>query len=302
MTLPNFFFVGASKSGTTSIFDALTQHPDIYMSAIKAPCYFSDDWPQWVSNLAQYEALFDDADQEAIIGEASDTYLNDPQTPARIQATIPHACRFLISLRNPVRRAFSQWEHLYYHEKHETLSFAEAIRTEEARTSDHETMRALPFYRPDLFKYYGQGLYAERIQRYYDAFGTDHVHVVIFEELIADPERELSAIYRFLDVDDTFQPDLQRKNSSRQSRFGGLHHFLQSPPQALVNLYEQLPPRVQQTIYRTARALYWANQTDREKERISPDLYATLMARYQPSIHELEQLLGRDLSIWYDEA
>src|SRR5580700_10947295 len=40
---PNFFIVGAPKAGTTSLYHYLDQHPDIYMSPMKEPCYFASE-------------------------------------------------------------------------------------------------------------------------------------------------------------------------------------------------------------------------------------------------------------------
>ena len=41
--LPNFFIVGAPKAGSTSLYYYLDQHPQIYMSPIKEPCFFAPE-------------------------------------------------------------------------------------------------------------------------------------------------------------------------------------------------------------------------------------------------------------------
>src|ERR1700722_15601651 len=121
---PNFFIVGAGKTGTTSLHGYLNQHPQIYMSPVKEPCYFApeirgenisadfrshlkrqtrllkkilDDGGEvkplgWiVQNWEDYLRLFQNARGEPAIGEASAAYLWSPTAAANIHARIPDA-------------------------------------------------------------------------------------------------------------------------------------------------------------------------------------------------------------------
>jgi hypothetical protein len=299
MALPNLFLVGSAKSGTSSLHDALQQHPQIFMSDVKEPCYFSEGFPHWITSLAEYEALFAGAGTAPVIGESSSTYLDDPASPARIRAAIAHPCKILISLRNPAERAYSQWGHSFYHEGYETLPFEAALQAEEERYQDAESLKKHPYYRPGIFQYYGQGLYAERVRRYVEAFGRDSVHVVIFEEMMQDSARELAAVFQFLQVDAAHAVNLQNRNQARTARFRFLSDFLQAPPAILTRTYERLPHPIQQGIFRTARALYWSNQQARTNDKLEPALRQHLLERYRPATQQLEDLLGRDLSLWY---
>src|SRR2546430_7559997 len=93
MTLPNFLIIGAIKSGTTSLYHYLHQHPDVYMSPIKETWYY---WKEGeaegrvrIRTREEYERLFDAAASERAIGEASPQYLHSPTAPARIAADMP---------------------------------------------------------------------------------------------------------------------------------------------------------------------------------------------------------------------
>ena len=120
--LPNFLVIGAAKSGTTSFFTYLGQHPDIFISPVKDPNFFAfsgespldyhiSDIP-WVlgsvRKIENYKALFSRATFHSAIGEASGTYLFHPRAAERIYRFIPDA-KLIAILRNPVDRAYSAW-------------------------------------------------------------------------------------------------------------------------------------------------------------------------------------------------
>src|SRR5688572_31475148 len=95
---PNFFLVGASRAGTTSLWKYLVEHPDIYMPrrtiAEKEPSFFCAVTPKWAVRYrerAPYLGLFADAGSRKAIGEASTPYLVAPEVPERIRSTYPDA-------------------------------------------------------------------------------------------------------------------------------------------------------------------------------------------------------------------
>ena len=128
MPWPNFFIIGAAKSGTTSLYHYLKQHPQIYMSPVKEPRFFAfhgetleiDRYDQLsradlrliladsITKPSDYLALFNGVKDEKAIGEASPLYLQIPQVAARIHQFIPHA-KLLAVLRNPIDRTYSQF-------------------------------------------------------------------------------------------------------------------------------------------------------------------------------------------------
>jgi len=180
---PNFFIVGAPKAGTTSLYNYLTRVPGVYMSPMKEPRYFTTINPVEVTAMApvrdkaKYLRLFKGVKDEVAIGEASVTYLRDPDTPERIRDAVPGA-RIIMILRDPVERAFSDYL-MHVREGWQTLPFEEALRT-------------------DL--YLDQGFYALQVKRYLDTFGPERVKILIFEEFIQATELAVGDVLRFLGV------------------------------------------------------------------------------------------------------
>src|SRR6266851_453338 len=101
---PNFFIVGAAKAGTTAMHGFLSQHPDVFMSAVKEPCWFASDLgirTPWNDDLHDYLALFAGGGDVTVRGESSPAYLLSSESAARIRSFCPEA-RILILLRNPL--------------------------------------------------------------------------------------------------------------------------------------------------------------------------------------------------------
>jgi hypothetical protein len=203
---PDFFIVGVQKAGTTSLWHYLDQHPDIYMSRLKEPWYFAETSPinaavsvPPVKDRGAYLRLFAPATREQRRGEATAGYFWGERTPHTIKATIPHA-RALVSLRDPVARAYSAYWH-GVRVGHEKRSFRAAV--EQELSSDQRS--------PDsdlTFHYVSGGLYVKPLERYLGVFGED-VHVLFFEELVRDPSREIRRVLEFVEVDPAKAGDIE---------------------------------------------------------------------------------------------
>lgn len=296
MTLPNFLIVGAAKSGTTSLYAYLSQHPDIYLCPVKEPCFFSDGNPRLVRSNSEYEALFDTRTSEKAVGEASVSYLCDPEAPKKIRALLKEV-KIIIILRNPVDRAYSQWGQIFYQLGYEKLSFEEALREEDARISLGKFGEDSPFYY-GFYHYFHVGLYYEQVQRYFDVFGRERLQIHIFEEFINDPVKTCKDIFSFLGVDPAFIPLLERHNVAASFRLRFLHKFLLSPPSFFAKAYQRLPMKLRLLIYSVARSLFRMNLQDMSRPPLEKRIRDRLMEMYRENIHQLEGLLGRDLSIW----
>ena len=207
-TWPNFFIVGAPKAGTTSLHAYLQAIPGIYLSRIKEPNYFSriavpDDHPlRPIRDTRRYLQLFAGATTEKIIGEASPTYLADPDAPRLIHEIAPQA-RILISLRDPVERAFSHYL-MMRNNGTARLSFLAEFR----RGLEKQQDRRLVLLRPDV------GLYRAQVERHLGVFGAAQVQVILFEELIADVKGTLRKVLEFLGLNESVEQvitDAQRQ-------------------------------------------------------------------------------------------
>lgn len=195
---PNLFLIGSMKSGTTYLSELLGEHPSIFMSTLKEPCHFVDGralrrvWPNmwrrgfWQS-AERYLSLFADAGEAPVVGEASTLYSHAPLVtgvPERILAFNPRA-RFIYVMRDPVERSISHYWHsvTWWGERRPMLT---------AMRSDR--------------RYTDVSHYAQQLQEYLRHVGTDRIHVLTHEALLADPIGQLSNIYAWLGVDPAFRP------------------------------------------------------------------------------------------------
>ena len=300
MTLPNFLIVGAAKSGTTSLFSYLAQHPEVYVPPIKEPSYFSDGQPTVVRSDAEYEALFDGRQKEKVAGEASTPYIYDMSAPKRIANLLQNPKIFII-LRNPALRAYSLWGHNFYQFGCEKLPFDEALRQEESRIASQDFYKSWGFFYGN-YHYFRSGLYYRQVKRYIDIFGKDRVQIHIFEEFVKDPGKICREIFLFLGVDHNFCPVFEKYNVSPGYKIGFIQRFLMSPPPLLEKAYKALPMMLKLMAYRAGKAAYLINQGHVNRPPLDVRLKAELMHNYRDDINKLEKLLGRDLSTWYSPA
>lgn len=284
LRLPDFFIVGAGKSGTTSLYFYLIQHPSIFMPKNKEPHFFADrpeGFRRLYSSLESYLSIFADCPEGAVTGEASTTYLPSPTAAHRIREVQPRA-RIIMVLRNPVDRAYS----LYWYNRKmlwETLSFEEALAAENARLKGLQR----------LLYYVESGMYYEQVMRYLQTFGNDAVKIYLFEDLQKDAAAVCRSIFQFLGVDPDFPVD-----TSKVYNLGGEHR------NKLLGrvLKGTFPGRsiVRRFVPRRLRLLRndWMDSSLLKPPEMNPDTRAVLVERFRPDVERLQSLLNRDLSHW----
>ena len=119
MSKPDFIIIGAAKSGTTTLYQYLCRHPQIYMSTPKEPDFFSLDM-NYHKGIEWYESLFDGAKPEQICGEASTTYSRwhqHPKAAERISQYLPKV-KLIYIMRHPVDRAYSFYAYRFKRSQH----------------------------------------------------------------------------------------------------------------------------------------------------------------------------------------
>ena len=305
MVLPNFFIIGAQKAGTTSLYHYLNQHPQIYMSPIKEPFFFDHEissngevvqqefggrqQPPRFINIEEYRALFRGAKDEKAIGEASPLYIYAPGTPERIKKYVPEA-RSIALLRNPADRAYSAFLHAVRIGVEPLTDFAQALREEENR------IRNSWHY---VFHYRNRGLYHAQLKRYYEVFGRERVGVWLYEDLRDDPASVTQDVFRFLEVDDAFVPDISSKyNPAGVPESEAARTMMRVTDTAVGILSKVLPPtsRIFPFVSKTRQAVQKTILT--EPPPIDPKIRTELIKGYREDILKLQELIGRDLSMW----
>jgi len=292
---PNFLIVGAAKCGTTSLFEYIRQHPDIYMPACKEVSYFSGRNEENDMSLEEYLTFFSPAMQQKRIGEASGAYLYPKDTPKKIAHTLGTDIKIIMILRNPIEMAHALWGQ-NKRDGHENLSFFEAVEQENRRLHDNAFKQEIRIWLYQ-YAYIDRALYAPQVTRYIDTFGRENVKVYIFEKFFKDIEKSLTDLYNFLEVDPEFKiPHYKKYNvagkvrSKILRRFYSKEHILTDPVRKLVS-----------TPLRRAIIgwLYKINSQPVTRKPLPPDTRAQIHQRFMISIHSLESLIGTNLTtIW----
>lgn len=288
---PNLFILGAPKCGTTTIFEALRQHPEACMSRVKEPNFFADDYLfdkgfDWYVNK-----YFGHCMNSSVRGEATPRYLRmHNQVIPRLKRfySDQEMLRFIIILRDPVKRA---WSH-YLHQVRNGLEdkgFEEALELEETRL--RET--------PELwFGYFKDGLYSEQIEPWFEAYPRDRFLVLFTHELAADPLAVIRRVFGFLNIDENVVPRLHREKSNPASkpRSKTIARLISSD-----NAIKSIFRKVLSEEFRRAAYLFLLRSNTAFYQippQMPEDSGRKLRARYSEEIKKLEQLLHKDLSCW----
>lgn len=304
MTLPNFFIVGAAKSGTTSLWSYLRQHPQVFMSRPKEPNFFAFVGTQpsmkgpagsetiyqkihkySILDIENYTGLFDKVSDEVAIGEASVRYLYFPGAAQNIKQYIPNA-KILIMLRNPVDRLFSHYCMNVGMFGLEPLELSKAIKAEASRIKQGWGWD---------WHYINIGLYYEQVKRYLDLFGQDQVKIILYDDFCSDTLNVIADVYRFLGVDDKFIPNTSKKNKvAHLPKNRAIHQLLNKNLIFKKFLTSLLPNSVYETILEKANRL-----NSKSLPSLLPSLRVNLEEAFKNDSLKLSTLIQRDLSIWF---
>jgi sulfotransferase family protein len=309
MTMPNFLIIGAAKSGTTSLYHYLKQHPQVYMSPNKEPDFFAlegrklnFDGPDGkeatnrrirrgcATNIEEYRTLFRGVSDETAIGEASTWYLYSAQAPGRIKVHIPKA-KLIAVLRNPVERAYSAFLYLRLRDQEPLSEFSQALQAEQIRKSNNW----------DWWWYYKDiGFYYVQLKRYFDTFGQDQIRVYLYEDLKAEPLRVVQSVFRFVGVDNKFVPDFSRRyNPSGVPKDNPLAELAHKPHNPVKTILRPLLPAGLR--WRLSTSLLYTrlkNWTVTKPPPLPPEIRGELTDLYREDVLKLQDLIGRDLSVW----
>jgi len=198
--LPDFIIIGVQKGGTTSLHDHLKQHPDIEMSPnyvklgggglinIKEIQFFSSK-KKWPSKISWYKSLFNNNGK--LQGESTPSYIYNFDAHERMFKTVPKA-KLILILRNPITRAYSEFNHVYQTKNRWDLidynkSFEENIKNEIKRK----------FQGKGMIK---RGLYIDQVDHLLKYYPRDQLLILISEKMIADPQKVYDQVFDFLGI------------------------------------------------------------------------------------------------------
>jgi hypothetical protein len=236
----------------------------------------------YVRDREAYLSLFTDA-SERLSGDGSPYYLVHPPCAARIAAACPDA-RILILLRHPADRAWSSYGLLRRQGREPLERFEDALAAEPQRIREGWEW---------IWHYRALGYYSAMLRRFLSHFPAEAVHVVLFEELLCSPERELAAIHRHLGVDPRPAAVYQQQNASGAARSPALARLIHTR-QAAAPILRRMLPRSWLRSLRT-RMDRWNTAPASAPD---PAVRSRLAHEYREEIATCEEILGRHLEAW----
>lgn len=306
---PDFFIAGAAKAGTTSLYEYLKQHPQVYFSPVKEPNYFSSDIDvnefsstyrqntfldveayfsdeplkplqlTYIRKKEHYLKLFEGRTDEKMAGEASTSYLVSEVAAKNIYQFNPGA-KIIVVLRNPVARAYSHYL-MALRYGHTKLSFREAIEKD-------MNAKSKGIGKSEMFIEFG--LYATQLKRYYRVFPEKQIKVILFEDLVNNTGAALKDIQRFLSLDEATLNTTQTHNEAKIPRFPLLNKLLVES--GLKNI---LKSTLKGKVLEKLKSSMFDSVKD---EKINESDKQFLLNIYRNEIDELAAMTKTDLSHW----
>ena len=268
--LPTFIIIGAMKSGTTSMYRYLSEHPEICMSKPKELNFFMEE-RNFGRGLRWYEDRFV-ADGAKVCGEASPGYTKYPTfdgVPERMHRVLPDV-KLIYILREPIKRLLSHHTHSYMHGWDNEPDISKALRPLEDNI------------------YVACSKYGMQLSRYLDYYPLDQILILTLEELRQQPHQTLKQVFQFIGVDDAFlpkDPSAVHHRTASKAKYSALGRRISNPKlQKLLRLV--LPASLTRSI------------PNGRPPVLEEDLRTQLVEYLEGDLRVLRNLTGRDFAEW----
>lgn len=299
--LPNFVVAGAAKSGSTSLYEYIKNHPQIFLPEKKESRYFAVeklrktlgydktsvfDWDEFVG---QYNAV---EESHKAIGDFGNLYMIFPELAVEnIKEKLGEDVKVVFIIRNPVKRAYSAYQ-MARRNFYEDQSFERGLELEEERLEKG--------YVPcDIIAYQKMGLYASPISFFKEHFP---VHVIVLDDLKKDAKEELKKLFAFLEVDSLYEvPPAQVHNQGGEVPQSGINVFkIQKALKSMKPIFGFIPglSRLSEWLVNTLSKNI-GGRTSRKAEPLSPAMEERLRQFFRNDVEAMSKLLNRDLlELW----
>jgi hypothetical protein len=264
-----FLIIGATKSATTWLQRSLQRDPNVYMPDPELH-YFSR---QFSKGLDWYLSQFQVTDTNRVIGEKSNSYLEAQQAAQRIKDSAPNVL-LIAQLRSPVDRAYSDYCMLFRR--------GDVTRNIDAYLDPHKGAQE---------RFLAGGLYYQQLSRYLDLFPRERLNLLLFEDLLSDPQTHLNAVRDFLNLSrqQSVVPLSTKVKDRNEPVVGPTLRRLVGPFKPALAPFRHIPlmRRLRSVVARPT--IYPPLESDIRERMI--DFYAS-------DTEKLGTLMNRDLSAW----
>lgn len=277
---PDFFVIGAPRSGTTFFYYLLRSVPGVFVCPLKEPNYFATTintkrkLNKPIRSRKAYLRLFRDAGPNDILCETSPTYLWDPAAAKNIYAVSPGA-KILALLRDPAHRAYSHYL-MGLGIGNESKPFIPAMRDAMLRPDDYSGRIARA------------GFYAEQIERYMRKFPEGQLKILIHEEFVQDEMATARTVLEFLGIAYELDESIPRVTNTFDLPVGSVSKYLVRNP-ACRWVVRELFPR------QAARSLRRLFGKKVEKPKMTREEWEFAAELYREDVTRVERILGRKL-------
>lgn len=302
---PDFFVVGAPRSGTTSLCRYLARNPQICFARPKEPHYFirTSQLPsaeQLQRDYLDYYFYHHTAAHRSV-GEGSVSYLYMPGAIEQILQINPGA-RFIAMVRNPLKMLPSYHLRMRFLLQEDVEDFETAWRLQ----ADRARGENLPPYCLDarVLMYSEMASFGAQVGRLFDLVGRNRAHIIVFDDFLADPLGVYRHALDFLEVEYDGQAHFDDSSESQLYRHFWLQKLFFAPLMRGGKMVETLQRSTRKynkdgTKRKTLvkRMVNW-NAVPAKAQALTPRMVNTVSDHLGPDIRILSQLLQRDLSHW----
>lgn len=295
MNKPNTFLIGVQKAATTSVFNWLSQHPEVCaplamkdISFFTRPMFYKE---KGINYLLEHYKNCNSSQKIRLQGSVHYIFFED--SLKRIHKFCPDA-KFILILRHPMERAISSY--LYARKfNYEKLSFDEALQAEEDRMNNDDLK-----IRSEC-TYLNHGFYAYQIQRFLKYFKRDQLLILLYDDLKSQPEQSIFKAFKFLSIDENFIPDFKQHNKTGTVKYKFLQKMLLGENRFKKIIVNKVLPKIiseeQKAILRWKFIHF--NTSDKQTDiQIDQNVVEKYNPVFEKDISELEKILKRDLSNW----
>lgn len=290
----NFFIIGAQKAATTSLYNYLNQHPDIFMPYVKENHFFVED-RVYRQGVEHFHRFYQNYSGEKLIGGAFVHMLSSQEAPERVFKYNSEA-KILVMLRNPIDRAYSAYNFAIKNGwESPKNNFLDTFKLQEKRLSGNFTERT------DL-SYFYVGLYAKHLSNWFKWFPKEKFLILLDADFVADSKLQMQRVFNFLNA-----PEFQEINTdnvynkSGDVRIKSLHHFLRNKESRLRRNIGKVLPFGVKTFYRhhILKSIDKFNKTEKKYKPLSLEDRAAVFGYFEQDLKALSDLINADVyELW----